>query len=219
MKFIYFLLSIIIFSSCKKDKNLDVLPEGTIKYEVTFDFNWSSTSFPDDYPSNAHFSKFIGWSHQLNHDFLKVGTLASQGIKDMAEKGKTTPLDSEINTKIENGEGLKLFIGDNLPSGVGQIKMIVYVDAENPSISLVSMLAPSPDWYLGVVNVNLLEGNKFVDTKTVKAIVYDAGTDSGVSYKSSDMITNPQDEIYVFKSDPLGENVKNIANVTFKKID
>ena len=200
---------------------IEPIPEGVVQYSVTFDINWSENLFPNDYPSNAHFSKFIGWSHKPNSDFFEVETLASSGIKSMAETGSTSPLDSEINTSVDNLEGLKLFIGSNLSSGVGTVTMNIYVDGDNPSVTLVSMLAPSPDWYLGVIGINLLDGNKFVESKTVKAVVYDAGTDSGASYKSGNIATNPQEGISVLNSYPLGDGTKdiNMASVTFKRID
>jgi len=53
------------------------------------------------------------------------------------------------------------------------------------------MLAPSPDWYTGIVNLNLYKNNKWVDEMTVKGVVYDAGTDSGVTYKSANLKTDP----------------------------
>ena len=221
MKTIYFLLILTFVSSCKKENDIEPIPEGVVQYEVTFDINWSKNLFPNDYPSNAHFSKFIGWSHKSNSDFFEIGTLASSGIKRMAETGSTSPLNSEINTRVDNLEGLKLFIGSNLSSGVGTVTMNIYVDGGNPSVTLVSMLAPSPDWYLGVIDVNLFDGNKFVESKTVKAVVYDAGTDSGASYKSGNTATNPQEGISVLNSYPLGDGMKdlNMASVTFRRVN
>ena len=54
----------LLFFACSKDKD-DVSPDskGGTKYRVTFDIDWNSTNFPIDYPSGAHFSKLIGWSH------------------------------------------------------------------------------------------------------------------------------------------------------------
>jgi hypothetical protein len=54
-------------------------------YKVTFEFNWNEQDYPNDYPSNAHFSKLIGWSHTPLNNFFKIGTIASTGIKNMAE--------------------------------------------------------------------------------------------------------------------------------------
>lgn len=51
------------FSSCKPDEPAE--RELLIaKYKLTFDFKWNAQDFPIDYPSSAHFSKLIGWSHR-----------------------------------------------------------------------------------------------------------------------------------------------------------
>ena len=219
-RYLFFSLLLLVMS-CNKEDNNNKTPEGVVKYEVTFNMKWSAANFPIDYPSNAHFSKLIGWSHRKDYTFFQPGTYASPGIKEMAEKGSTSPLDDEINNEIDYKEGLKLFIGNGLSSGTGTIKIEVYVNESNPNITLVTMLAPSPDWYLGVIDISMLDGGEFVDTKTIKAIVYDSGSDSGVSFKSENKVTKPQDEIHVFKSYPLGDGIADldIADVTFKRID
>lgn len=218
------ILSVLIFISCKKDvKESPVAPDdlNTTNYRVTFNINWNSTDFPTDYPSNAHFSKLIGWSHQSNTEFFKEGTLASEGIRKMAELGATTPLDNEINERIATKEGLGLYIGNNLSTGVGQITIDVVVDKYHPSVTLATMLAPSPDWYLAVVNVNLLENTLFVSSKTIDGIVYDAGTDDGTTYTSPNTNTYPRRAISYFVSSPLGNDTvvsPSIATITFTKI-
>lgn len=217
-------ISLLVLFSCKKDvKDLPQKPDDlqTTNYRVTFNINWNSTDFPTDYPSNAHFSKLIGWTHEPNTEFFKEGTLASEGIRKMAELGATTPLDIEINEKIATNEGLGLYIGNNLATGVGQISIDVVVDKYHPSVTLATMLAPSPDWYLAVVNINLLENNSFVSTKTIDGIVYDAGTDDGITYTSANTNTYPRRAISYFVSSPLGNDTvvsPSIATVTFTKL-
>jgi hypothetical protein len=207
---------IISVLSCDKE---ETKVEG-IMYTVTFTFNWNSTDFPADYPSNAHFSKLIGWSHLPTSDFFQPGTLASEGIEVMAETGSTSPLDNEINAMIANSEGLSLFIDDPLSSGTGIITLNIVVDNEFSSVTLATMIAPSPDWYVAVVNINLLENGEFVQEKTVDAFVYDSGTDSGVTYTSGNIETSPKELITLFTDYPLGDGMiisPAIATVKFTK--
>ena len=199
----------ILFIQCKKD-------DTKTTYEVTFDINWNAEDFTVKYPSNPHFSKIIGWSHSSSNDFFALGSMASEGIKKMAELGSTEPLSDEINDKIKNKEGYKLVVGDNLGSGVGKITVEIKVNKENPSITLATMIAPSPDWYLAVVNVNLFEGNEFVSNKTINASIYDAGTDNGTDYTSADEVTNPQKNISILDYAPLS-NGMTLSTVTFTK--
>lgn len=219
-KFLVVSTLFITIASCKKD--VKELPNDlkTTNYKVTFNINWNSTDYPIDYPTNAHFSKLIGWTHQANTEFFKEGTLASEGIRKMAELGATTPLDNEINQRITTGEGLHLYIGNNLGSGVGQIEQLVTVDKNHTAVTLATMLAPSPDWYLAIVNINLFEDDAFVNSKSVVAYVYDAGTDDGTTYNSANTNTYPRRAISYFVSAPLGNDTvvsPAIATVTFTK--
>jgi hypothetical protein len=81
------------------------------------------------------------------------------------------------------------------------------------------MLAPSPDWYIGTVNV-LLKEEKFVEIKTVDVLVYDSGTDSGTTFTSFDTITTPQEPITLLVDTPLGDGTITfpvIGTATFVK--
>lgn len=204
------------FSSCKPDEPAE--RELLIaKYKLTFDFKWNAQDFPTDYPSSAHFSKLIGWSHRPSSEFFKVGSIASEGIKNMAEIGATTALMEEFSSKIEAGEGLKSVVGNGLGSGVGALSVTLDVNEKFSSITLTTMLAPSPDWYVAIINQNLLENGEFVDEKTVDALTYDAGTDSGVTFTSSNEATDPKVPISVIDTPPIG-NGKTIATVKFEKL-
>lgn len=221
MKNILLLIIIGIVVGCKSNTEIPEPPEENARYKVTFSFKWNAQDFPNDYPSNAHYSKLIGWSHNPNNVFFQVGTIASEGIRLMAESGRTTPLDEEINTRIENNEGLSLVIGEGLGSGVGEIVVEIDVDNENPSVTLVTMLAPSPDWYAGVININLYEDGKFFKEKVVNGLVYDAGTDSGSTFTSANEVTTPQEAILLIINPPLGNGTSispPIAEVTFIKL-
>jgi hypothetical protein len=200
-KLIPVLLLLSVLFSCKKETGRDL---SKAQYKVVLTFNWNAQNFSTDYPSNAHFSPLIGWSHQANNTFFSVDSLASPGIKDMAERGRTTPLDNELNAKIANGEGYQMYIGSDLASGVGEIKIDVEVTQNFPEVTLVSMLAPSPDWYIAALNVNLLENGSFVKEKKVDVLIYDAGTDSGVTFTSANLVTSPPDSISIIITSPLG---------------
>ncbi|MFC2111418.1 spondin domain-containing protein, partial [Bacteroidota bacterium] len=206
----------ILIPACKKDDPI----KGT-QYRVTFSFYWDSQNFPTDFPSNAHFSKLIGWSHDSTSTFFKVGTMASGGIQKMAESGSVSPLDFEINNRVSSGEGFQLVVGDNLSSGTGNITVLINVDEKHPSVTLATMVAPSPDWYVAVVNINLLKNGQFINEKTMSAHVYDSGTDNGTTFKSANSVTNPKQPISIFVSSPLGNDTTitpDFATVKFTKL-
>jgi len=221
MKLLACLFTGFLLASCSEsDGPIEVGLIGDATYTVTFTMNWNSQDFPTDYPSGAHFSKLIGWSHKTSSEFFKTGTMASAGIESMAETGATDVLQSELEAKITSSEGLQWVIGDGLSAGTGEISVDILVNAENPAVTLASMVAPSPDWYVAIVNVNLSDTNKFVDSKTITALVYDAGTDDGITYTSADADSSPKAPISLFVDAPLGDGNSlptAFASVTFTK--
>ena len=212
-------LGLILFGSC--DDSGDPVNGEIATYEVIFTFHWDAQNFPLDYPSNAHFSALIGWSHDPASTFFQPGTFASEGIKRMAEAGSTSTLRTELQTMIDDGQGRQVVVGSGLGDGTGQIKVTLELDKKNPAISLSTMIAPSPDWYVAVVNENLVENGEWISTKTVKALAFDAGTDSGATYTAANQPTNPQEPIFSITDAPLGNGTgvnPDIATVTFRRM-
>ena len=64
-----------------------------------------------------------------------------------------------------------------------------------PNVSIVSMLAPSPDWFVGASDLPLCVDGKWRDEVAVDLVVFDAGTDSGATFTSPDQDTQPADAI------------------------
>lgn len=213
----------ILFTSCEKDDMTEVLPKSTTEttYTVTFSFNWNKTDFPTDYPSGPHFSPLVGWVHQKDNTFFDEGKVATSGIERMAEDGVTSELVKELDAEISNGKGLKSYTGSGLNGGVGAISIDVDVSTQFPSVSLATMLAPSPDWYVACVAVSLLdENNVFVPNKTVVGHVYDAGTDNGTTFTSPNSDTNPKVAISKITQPPLGNGTEvkpSLCSITFVK--
>lgn len=68
----------------------------------------------------------------------------------------------------------------------------VTVDEAHPMVSLVAMVAPSPEWFTGVANVNLIENGLWVPSRTLELTPYDSGGDDGTTYKAADRANNPK---------------------------
>ncbi|MBT8262856.1 MAG: T9SS type A sorting domain-containing protein [Bacteroidia bacterium] len=65
-----------------------------------------------------------------------------------------------------------------------------------PLLTLVSMIAPSPDWMIAVNSVELLDTNgDWKPSISIDLFPYDAGTDSGVDYTSPNLDTDPPEPI------------------------
>lgn len=220
-------IAVLVFTNCsivnEEDKPNATDPveekQTNAKYSVTFQINWNKNDFPIDYPSGAHFSSIVGWSHTTTSTFMKVGTLASKGIKDVAETGNTVEIKKEIEEKISNKEGKNFFKVSGLGGGVGKIE--IEMDTDYPSISLITMIAPSPDWYVGIVNINLYENEKFISERTLEGLVYDAGTDDGLTFRAANKETDPKQKIFLITAPPLGDGItvaKKFCTVKIKKL-
>jgi len=164
-------------------------------YSVTFDATWSMATHPTMFPPNPHFSRLIGGTHDDQVDFWSVGDFATLGIRRMAEWGSTSPLDQEIETAIVAGHAGEIIMSDSNPVSPGMVTTTFTVTPESPLATIVTMIAPSPDWFTGVDGLDLRNGDDWVETLAVDVFPFDAGTDSGVSYTSPDQLSIPQELI------------------------
>jgi hypothetical protein len=211
--FVIMLLGTLVFSGC--------IEKDTVTYEITFTATWSEATHPDDFPPNPHFSGLIGASHNERASFWEDGELASPGIKSMAETGGKNPLTMEIGTAMVKKQAFKLISGGGIGSSPGSVSVEVKVSKNYPLVTLVSMIAPSPDWFIGVNSLNLYENDSFVDEKTIILYAYDAGTDNGTTYISPDEPTDPPVPIFKIEGYPFyyGGELVPLGTFTFTKIN
>ena len=181
---------------------LDAAP-ATARYRVTFQASWSAASHPVDFPSSAHFSPLVGGTHTAQVTFWREGALASTGIKDMAERGLTATLVQEINAGIAAGTAQHAFTGAAISTSPGAATADFEISQSHPLVTLVSMLAPSPDWFVGVAGLSLFEGGQWLAERRVELLPWDAGTDSGRTFTSPDLVTAPPAPISLITAAPL----------------
>ncbi|MBR9922445.1 MAG: hypothetical protein GYB31_16530 [Bacteroidetes bacterium] len=210
--FFILLAATLTLAACDKEN----LPDG-IEYTVEFTGTWTSTDHPTDFPDNAHFSTAIGMTHAPGVSFWSVGELASEGVEEMAETGKTGPLESEIEPLVESGQALQLIVGDRLATGTTSVSFTIVVDDDHPEVSLVSMIAPSPDWFVGVDGLSLKENGEWVESLTVNLDNFDSGTDSGTMFKSANTDTDPPENIFQITESPLDYEDKPLAYFKFTR--
>lgn len=198
-----------------------IQPNG-VTYRVTFDATWSVETHPDDFPANPHFSGLIGASHNSAISFWKEGELASPGIKNVAELGSKNPLNIEIGNAILNNTAFWVISGDGIGTSPGSVDVEFMVNEDYPLVTLVAMIAPSPDWFVGVETLNLYEdGSSFVDEKTVTLYAFDAGTDSGTTYTSPNNPTNPPVTVSRIEGYPFfyENELVSLGTFTFVKVN
>jgi hypothetical protein len=190
-------------------------------YRLTFEATWSESTHPLDFPPNPHFSGLIGASHGPAARLWAEGERATPGIKNMAETGAKNPLDAEIDALIGAGSACTQISGGGISTSPGAVEVTLTVSQECPLVSVVSMIAPSPDWFVGVSGLSLYEGGRWVDESVVELFPYDAGTDSGTSYGSPNLPTESAEVIHRIETEPLriGGVVPPLGTFTFTRLD
>jgi hypothetical protein len=168
------------------------MPTGPAEYTVIIKSTWTKTSHPFEYPSDAHFSGMIGASHNAKYSIFAIGRRPTPGLERLSEEGKHSPLDTEIRAAIDQGNALMLFESGGLKNWKDSMVSKVRVDPGHPLVSVVNMIAPSPDWFTGASDVNLADNGRWITRRTVTLYAYDAGGDDGTTYKAKHKDTNPK---------------------------
>jgi hypothetical protein len=194
--------------------------EPLARYRVTFDATWTAASHPTDFPPNPHFSRLIGGTHSDRVVFWEAGAPASPGIEAMAEEGGTSPLDAEIQAAIDAGTAEGIIRGEGVDPSPGATSLEFQISRDHPLVTLVTMIAPSPDWFAGVSGLGLIENGEWVEAKTVSLDPYDAGTDSGRTFLSRNRDTMPREPITRLEGFPVasGGMVAPFGTLTFVRI-
>ena len=195
-----------------------VIAQGTATYELTFTATWTAGTHPSGFPSNPHFSGMIGGTHNDAVQFWSTGETASDGIKQMAEFGAQGTLRSEIEQAIR-ASNADAVISASVFNSPGNEQITFEIRPPWNLVTVTSMLAPSPDWFVGVSGLNLLDENRnWIDVLEVELFVYDAGTDSGPNYTSPDQATNPREAIRRIQELPFLVNgvVKPVGTFRFE---
>lgn len=175
-------------------------------YRLTFVGEWSSTSHPNDYPNNAHFSQLIGNTHNDEGGIWSPGELATMGIQFMAETGSVFNLTNEINDLISAGSAEVRLLG----SGINAQSSTMFeftITESHPLVSITTMIAPSPDWFIGVHDVNMQSAGQWQEELIFDLYPYDAGTDGGATFESADVLTIPPDPIALITTHPFTDNI------------
>ncbi|MFH1653375.1 MAG: spondin domain-containing protein [Pseudomonadota bacterium] len=201
IKFLFVILFIFQLTGCGLDA-LNPLSmftsssDSSETYKVTLLSTWSGTTHPKDFPANASLSKLIGINHNSNASLWSDQATAISELKKFAEGGDESDMLTLINSIIDNDNARNVISADGLASTPGSITLNIEVDDDFPLVTLISKISPSPDWFVGVSGLSLIENEEWVETKELDLYVWDAGTDSGTSYESIDIETLPPELIH-----------------------
>ena len=190
-------------------------------YRLTWISTWSAETHPVDFPPNPHYSGIIGGTHDVGVRFWELGGIASPGMETMSETGSKTLLTAEVQDAIATGHAGQVLSGGNINPSPGSRTFMFTIDSPHPLVTIVSMIAPSPDWFVGVDSLRLAQDGVWLDEIVVELHPYDTGTDSGTSYRSANDDTDPQEPIRDISHEfpftgtpPLGTYTFTLVSVT-----
>lgn len=190
-------------------------------YEVKFQGVWTAQSHPVDYPkggtlslSGAHFSGVIGAPHNEKYAIFAPGALATKGLELLSHKGSKSPLDEEIKSAQAAGNAGEIFDTGVFLDVTSPKTATFEVSDRFPLVSLVAMIAPSPDWFTGVSNLDLRENGQWVQSRTVEAYAWDSGTFDGATYAAAEQPSSPHQPVSANAAPPFAGR-KPIAILTF----
>ena len=182
-------------------------------YRVTFEGKWTTAVTPDGVPGGAHFSPLIGAVHNDQVTFWSEGGTASAGVESMAEVGGTNALKTDITAAGSNAGAIIERIGNI--GATATVTADFTVTSTHPLVTLLTMVAPSPDWFVGVSRLSLLDAQgDWLASHSVDLFPYDAGTEEGTEFSLSNAATSPQGAITSIKGTGKFSN-EPIATLTF----
>ncbi|WP_406684161.1 spondin domain-containing protein [Seonamhaeicola sp. MEBiC1930] len=206
--FLIFAILVSNFLFCQSIATYDIVFESIWDSELNDPTNGCSTI---DLPASAHWSDLVGATHTTANTFFEIGEMASSGIESVAETGATSTFQGEINSSSDANQFIN---AGGLGSAKGTITISnLEVNENYPLLTLASMIAPSPDWFIGINSFNLRNGGSWINSATIDLYPYDAGTEDGSSYSLSNASTIPQGVIFN-RSNTTPFNEKKIGTIS-----
>ena len=196
----------------ESDPAVEVPSEAT--YSVTFRGLWTTSVTPGGLPGSAHFTRLIGGVHNAGVTFLRDGGRATSGVEFMAELGGTSTLANEVRAAAPDALAVLLGSGNIRPTGSSTIDSVM-LTTDHSRVTLLTMIAPSPDWFVGVSGLSLLdEQGEWMASLTVNLYPWDAGTEGGTEFSLSNPATTPRGVITSIRGMGKFSN-EPIATLTF----
>lgn len=180
MKFLNVVLSALLLLTANFAYSSTAFAEKVAVYEITFVNQWNQMDHLA-FPANAHYSPLVAVSHNRSYELFAVGKLVTPEFEQLAETGATQAILQQLKLAIQMGGVMDIQTTPALfPHRDGHIlKFMVTVSQSAPLLSFATMIAPSPDWVIGVSNLNTFDGKDFIADGTMDLIAINAGTEEG----------------------------------------
>jgi len=192
-----------------------------VEYRLRIRMTWDDTH-PGGWDPAAHLSHLGVITHDASTSFWELGELATPGIANMAVTGCVdslafpclpnaqfpTTLKQEADLEIASNHAQFLYVFKQGFSSPGVFDVFFDVEELFPYLTFVSMIGPSPDWFVGVSGLNLRPGDDWLHSTASNMTIYDAGIKSAneLVFNPNGPDENPQKPIQVLTAHPLGSS-------------
>ncbi len=192
-----------------------------VQYELDIEITWSSDTHPFDWPEGGgHMSGVTAITHNDRYVLFKDGYTATSGLRFVAERGRVRVLRSELEEAIDRGWVKNMIDGSGIDKVPDRIRVTFPISETHSKFSFLTMIAPSPDWFIGLSAVNLRDDAGWRKETRYLLWAWDAGTNSGTSYTSKNDPNQPAESIRLLATphflDEAG--LKKVGTATFKLI-
>ncbi len=162
-------------------------------YKVTLKVNWPETP-ASIYPEGAdgstidqHVTPMALISHASTVNLWQTGQSASEQVAEVAVSGKTDKIETLFKSLLDANTATDDCFLSKLNDRDDDDSCNIEFTPTNSFLSGIAMLAPSPDWFIGVSALDMCDTttNKWKTTGTVKLYGYDAGVRTGTTWALS----------------------------------
>ncbi|WP_345256557.1 spondin domain-containing protein [Flaviaesturariibacter amylovorans] len=169
-----------VLISCKRREALPPQVEAfDVTYAVTFTGKWASPRF--GVPAGVHFTELVGAVHAPDTLLWEAGAPASRAVQLVAEDGVSTELLQQVDALLASGSARQA-INRPAPPPDGPDSFQLRLSRKHSAVSVITMLAPTPDWFTGISAFPLYRGHRWVRDTTLFLFAYDAGTKEGNAF-------------------------------------
>ena len=200
-------------------------PDQEALFRVTFIAQWSATRHPGAFPlpsQRPHFTILFGALHNSDYVLYEIGGLASRGLESVAEVGGTSILRSEVTDEISAGRADTIVQFGGINAGEGRASIRISANLDFPLLSLATMVAPSPDWFVGLSSQSLLdESGDWIQHMEIPVHPLDAGTEEGSRFSLNNPASSPHEPISLLTRAPFAasRNYPPIATFLIERVN
>jgi len=179
----------------------------TAGYAVVLENFWNAADFPQGFPVDAHLSLIGGATHNVSVSFWEPGGVASEGVEDLAERGEIDLfLVEDVVPAIAAGLAdstiaVREYTDPQVDGVPGRLTFDLALQRDFPRVTLLTMLGPSPDWFVGVDGEPLLVDGEWLQSLSVDLPLLDGGSKSNLTPVMHGPGIHPNDPIHTIAYD------------------